>query len=109
MYNYLLVRKQIKYDDDHATIFHHIFVMCIPQHSNSYLPHQEEEAIEDEEDEKEITQWEAICWLFILTIWISVLSGYLVDAIQVLKILLIIKFLCTLFCPFSQSIAYSSC
>jgi hypothetical protein len=83
--------------------------MCIPQDSNSYLPYQEEEAIEDVEDEKEITQCEAICWLFILTIWISVLSGYLVDAIQVMKILLIIKFLCTSFCPFSQSIAYSSC
>lgn len=59
----------------------------------SYLPQQEEEATE-EEDEKEITQWEAIWWLFILTIWISVLSGYLVDAIQVLKSLLTITFLC---------------
>ncbi|XP_062211479.1 vacuolar cation/proton exchanger 2 isoform X2 [Phragmites australis] len=43
---------------------------------------EEEEATEDEEDEKEITQCEAICWLSVLTIWISVLSGYLVDAIQ---------------------------
>jgi Ca2+:H+ antiporter len=71
--------------------------MCTPQNTNSYLPHQEEEAIEDEEDEKEITQWEAICWLFILTIWISVLSGYLVDAIQVLKSLLAVTFICTPF------------
>ncbi|KAG8063125.1 hypothetical protein GUJ93_ZPchr0003g18305 [Zizania palustris] len=51
-----------------------------------YSPIGEEEetseATEDEEDEKEITQGEAICWLFVLTIWISVLSGYLVDAIQ---------------------------
>ncbi|KAF0921406.1 hypothetical protein E2562_006974 [Oryza meyeriana var. granulata] len=48
----------------------------------SPISEQEEEAIEDEEDEKEITQGEAICWLFVLTIWISILSGYLVDAIQ---------------------------
>jgi Ca2+:H+ antiporter len=63
--------------------------------SNFYLPQQEEAAAE-EEDEKEITQGEAICWLFILTIWISVLSGYLVDAIQVLKSLLTITFICSL-------------
>ncbi|XP_015690176.1 vacuolar cation/proton exchanger 2 isoform X2 [Oryza brachyantha] len=43
---------------------------------------EEEEVSEEEEDEKEITQGEAICWLFVLTIWISILSGYLVDAIQ---------------------------
>jgi Ca2+:H+ antiporter len=64
--------------------------------SNFYLPQQEEEAAEEEEDEKEITQCEAICWLFILTIWISILSGYLVDAIQVLKNSLSITFLCCL-------------
>uniref|UniRef100_A0A0D9VUX5 Vacuolar cation/proton exchanger n=1 Tax=Leersia perrieri TaxID=77586 RepID=A0A0D9VUX5_9ORYZ len=48
----------------------------------SPIGEQEEEATEDEEEEKEITQGEAICWLFVLTIWISILSGYLVDAIQ---------------------------
>ncbi|KAK4802269.1 hypothetical protein SAY86_000472 [Trapa natans] len=39
---------------------------------------------EDSEDEEasEITQWEAIGWLAILTLWVSILSGYLVDAIQ---------------------------
>lgn len=37
----------------------------------------------DEEEEIELTQWEAIIWLAILTAWVSVLSGYLVDAIQV--------------------------
>lgn len=41
--------------------------------SNFYFPQQEEEATEEDEDEKEITQWEAICWLFMLTIWISIL------------------------------------
>ncbi|XP_031385386.1 vacuolar cation/proton exchanger 3-like isoform X2 [Punica granatum] len=39
---------------------------------------------EDSENEEapEITQWEAIGWLAILTSWVSILSGYLVDAIQ---------------------------
>lgn len=36
-----------------------------------------------EEEAPEITQWEAIGWLAILTLWVSLLSGYLVDAIQV--------------------------
>ncbi|CAN0928249.1 Vacuolar cation/proton exchanger 2 [Linum grandiflorum] len=35
-----------------------------------------------EEEVPEITKWEAISWLAILTLWVSVLSGYLVDAIQ---------------------------
>lgn len=40
--------------------------------------------VEDDEDEApEISKWEAIIWLAILTIWISVLSDYLVDAIEV--------------------------
>lgn len=37
----------------------------------------------DEEEAPEITHWEAIGWLAVLTIWISILSGYLVDAIEV--------------------------
>ncbi|PNX89397.1 vacuolar cation/proton exchanger 2-like protein, partial [Trifolium pratense] len=36
----------------------------------------------DEEEELELTKWEAIIWLGILTVWVSVLSGYLVDAIE---------------------------
>ncbi|XP_059645516.1 vacuolar cation/proton exchanger 3-like [Cornus florida] len=36
----------------------------------------------EEEEAPEISQWEAIGWLAVLTIWVSVLSGYLVDAIQ---------------------------
>lgn len=39
----------------------------------------------DEEEVPEITHWEAIGWLAVLTLWISVLSGYLVDAIQVIE------------------------
>lgn len=42
----------------------------------------------DEEEIPEIQQWEAIGWLAILTLWISVLSGYLVDAIEVKRVLL---------------------
>ncbi|KAF8021683.1 hypothetical protein BT93_G1971 [Corymbia citriodora subsp. variegata] len=36
----------------------------------------------EEEEVPEITQWEAIGWLAVLTLWVSVLSGYLVDAIE---------------------------
>ncbi|KAL6996162.1 Vacuolar cation/proton exchanger 2 [Sarracenia purpurea var. burkii] len=36
----------------------------------------------DEEEAPVITQWEAIGWLAVLTLWVSVLSGYLVDDIQ---------------------------
>ncbi|XP_073049545.1 LOW QUALITY PROTEIN: vacuolar cation/proton exchanger 3-like [Primulina eburnea] len=36
----------------------------------------------DEDEESELTSWEAIGWLAVLTLWISVLSGYLVNAIQ---------------------------
>ena len=42
-----------------------------------------ESPCEDEDEEPEISYGEAIIWLAILTLWISVLSGYLVDAIQV--------------------------
>lgn len=51
-----------------------------------YSPIDEEivndEGDSEEEEAPEITFWEAICWLVILTLWVSVLSGYLVDAIQ---------------------------
>lgn len=43
--------------------------------------------VEDSDDDEtpEITYWEAIAWLAILTLWVSVLSGYLVDALQVFR------------------------
>ena len=44
----------------------------------------------DEDEAPEITHWEAIGWLAILTIWVSILSGYLVDAIQVKSIIMLI-------------------
>ncbi|KAM1240545.1 hypothetical protein ACFX15_045313 [Malus domestica] len=56
-------------------------------HRNLYNSIEEEgvggEDESDEEEAPEITQWEAIGWLAVLIVWVSVLSGYLVDAIQV--------------------------
>ncbi|CAL9219025.1 unnamed protein product, partial [Arabidopsis halleri] len=40
-----------------------------------------EETSNDDED-PEISKWEAIIWLSIFTAWVSLLSGYLVDAIE---------------------------
>ncbi|CAI9753685.1 unnamed protein product [Fraxinus pennsylvanica] len=45
-------------------------------------PRENNEEDSDEVEAPEITQWEAIGWLAMLTLCISVLSGYLVDAIQ---------------------------
>lgn len=42
------------------------------------------EGSSDDEEAPEISKQESIIWLFILTAWISILSGYLVDAIEVL-------------------------
>lgn len=53
---------------------------------NLYSPIDVEERknddVPDEEDAPEITLWESIAWLAVLTVWVSILSGYLVDAIQ---------------------------
>ncbi|KAJ4730292.1 Vacuolar cation/proton exchanger [Melia azedarach] len=40
------------------------------------------EGSSDDEEAPEISKQESIIWLFILTAWISILSGYLVDAIE---------------------------
>ncbi|KAG2305722.1 hypothetical protein Bca4012_085293 [Brassica carinata] len=54
--------------------------------SNSYSPLEEEtnqnEETCGEDEDPEISKWEAIIWLSILTAWVSLLSGYLVDAIE---------------------------
>lgn len=42
-----------------------------------------QEVDDGDADASEMFAWEAIGWLAILTVWVSVLSGYLVDAIQV--------------------------
>ncbi|KAJ7962711.1 Vacuolar cation/proton exchanger [Quillaja saponaria] len=52
---------------------------------NLYSPVEEDEGNNEDSDEEEapeLTQWEAIGWLAVLTAGISVLSGYLVDAIE---------------------------
>ncbi|XP_044473436.1 vacuolar cation/proton exchanger 5-like isoform X2 [Mangifera indica] len=56
----------------------------------TYLPITEEEnqatdAVDHDnksDEEPEISKWESIIWLSIMTAWISILSEYLVDAIQ---------------------------
>ncbi|KAK2651797.1 hypothetical protein Ddye_011653 [Dipteronia dyeriana] len=49
---------------------------------NLFNPIDEENSNNDEDEAPEITHWEAIGWLAILTVWVSILSGYLVDTIQ---------------------------
>ncbi|XP_021273686.1 vacuolar cation/proton exchanger 3-like isoform X1 [Herrania umbratica] len=43
---------------------------------------ESETEISDDDEAPEISMWEAIVWLSILTVWIAVLSEYLVDAIE---------------------------
>ncbi|XP_009146534.1 vacuolar cation/proton exchanger 2 [Brassica rapa] len=64
----------------------YLFFQLKSQSNNSYCPleeetNQNEEACGEDED-PEISKWEAIIWLSILTAWVSLLSGYLVDAIE---------------------------
>jgi len=53
--------------------------------SNIYSPIGSEEVPNEdatEEEEAEIGMWEAVTWLAVLTLWVSVLSEYLVNAIE---------------------------
>ncbi|TYK07175.1 vacuolar cation/proton exchanger 3-like [Cucumis melo var. makuwa] len=59
----------------------YLFFQLKSQH-NLYGP-LDEEVDGEVEDDSEIFAWEAIGWLAILTVWVSILSGYLVDAIQI--------------------------
>lgn len=47
---------------------------------------QGEESADDDEV-PEISKWESLIWLFIMTAWVSILSDYLVDAMEVISIL----------------------
>uniref|UniRef100_A0A5B7CDK2 Vacuolar cation/proton exchanger n=1 Tax=Davidia involucrata TaxID=16924 RepID=A0A5B7CDK2_DAVIN len=53
---------------------------------NLYAPVNEEgsqiDGSLDDEENPEISKWESIIWLFVLTAWISFLSEYLVNAIE---------------------------
>ncbi|XP_022716650.1 vacuolar cation/proton exchanger 5-like isoform X2 [Durio zibethinus] len=42
----------------------------------------EQNANDDDDEAPEISKWESIIWLAIMTAWISILSDYLVDAMQ---------------------------
>ncbi|CAG7877706.1 unnamed protein product [Brassica rapa] len=64
----------------------YLFFQLKSQSNNSYSPLEEEtnqnEETCGEDEDPEISKWEAIIWLSILTAWVSLLSGYLVDAIE---------------------------
>ncbi|XP_043689562.1 vacuolar cation/proton exchanger 3 [Telopea speciosissima] len=60
-------------------------VFQLKSHTNLYMPVDEGESpTEGSSDDEvpEISKWESIIWLSILTVWISVLSEYLVDTIE---------------------------
>ncbi|XP_018434027.1 vacuolar cation/proton exchanger 5 isoform X2 [Raphanus sativus] len=64
----------------------YLFFQLKRRQPSSYTPltedmNQSEETSDDSED-PEISRWEAIIWLSILTAWVSLLSAYLVDAIE---------------------------
>ncbi|GMY30772.1 vacuolar cation/proton exchanger 3-like isoform X3 [Fagus crenata] len=58
----------------------------LKSHKNLYDPVNEDESeIEEgsgDDETPEISKWESIIWLFIMTSWISILSEYLVHAIE---------------------------
>ncbi|XP_058079441.1 vacuolar cation/proton exchanger 2-like isoform X1 [Magnolia sinica] len=61
-------------------------VFQFKSHQNLHNPINQEvaqnEEVSDEEGMPEITWWEAVCWLAFFTLWISILSEYLVNTIQ---------------------------
>ncbi|XP_020595460.1 vacuolar cation/proton exchanger 3-like [Phalaenopsis equestris] len=63
----------------------YLFFQLKTRHNMYSLIEEEErqsDDVPDEVDVPEITLWESIAWLAVLTSWVSILSGYLVDAIQ---------------------------
>ncbi|GAV74781.1 Na_Ca_ex domain-containing protein [Cephalotus follicularis] len=62
-------------------------VFQLKSHKDLYLPLTEEgsqngEGSDDDDEAPEISKWESVIWLSIMTAWISILSEYLVDAIE---------------------------
>jgi len=61
-------------------------VFQLKRQKNLYVPVNEgdtqTEGTSDDEEAPEISKWESIIWLSILTAWISILSEYLVEAIE---------------------------
>ncbi|KAG0497550.1 hypothetical protein HPP92_002241 [Vanilla planifolia] len=63
----------------------YLFFQLKSQHNPySLIEEEERQTVDDTDDDDvpEITLWESVAWLAILTTWVSILSGYLVDAIQ---------------------------
>ncbi|KAG0497483.1 hypothetical protein HPP92_002174 [Vanilla planifolia] len=63
----------------------YLFFSTQSQHNPySLIEEEERQTVDDTDDDDvpEITLWESVAWLAILTTWVSILSGYLVDAIQ---------------------------
>ncbi|KAL4280850.1 hypothetical protein GQ457_03G022560 [Hibiscus cannabinus] len=61
-------------------------VFQLKSHKDSYVPVGEEGSLngenDDDDEAPEISKWESIIWLAIMTAWISILSDYLVDTIE---------------------------
>ncbi|KAK8626335.1 hypothetical protein V6N13_133986 [Hibiscus sabdariffa] len=62
-------------------------VFQLKSQNDNYVPVGEEgshngENDDDEDEAPEISKWESIIWLAIMTAWISILSDYLVDTIE---------------------------
>ncbi|KAK8579035.1 hypothetical protein V6N12_069370 [Hibiscus sabdariffa] len=63
-------------------------VFQLKSQKDSYVPVGEEGSLngenddDDDDEAPEISKWESIIWLAIMTAWISILSDYLVDTIE---------------------------
>ncbi|XP_042520874.1 vacuolar cation/proton exchanger 2 isoform X2 [Macadamia integrifolia] len=79
-------------------------VFQLKSHKNLYMPIDEGESpTEGSSDDEvpEISKWESIIWLSILTVWISILSEYLVDTIEAASVSwkIPIAFICVIVLP----------
>lgn len=77
MLNFLRVSGDLPIQFAFSSFVHHLLQLLQEGDNNEDC---------DEDEVPEITHWEAIGWLSVLTVWVSILSGYLVDAIQVMCI-----------------------
>ncbi|KAJ0774080.1 putative calcium/proton exchanger, sodium/calcium exchanger membrane region [Helianthus annuus] len=63
-------------DKDRIVQYVYIFLLIVQKHQDSPT------ASSDNEESADITKWESIIWLGVLTLFISILSDYLVNAIE---------------------------
>ncbi|KAL6329902.1 hypothetical protein AAG906_039817 [Vitis piasezkii] len=75
-------------------------VFQLKSQKNLYVPVDEggDQTEGDEDEAPEISKWESIIWLTILTLWISVLSEYLVNAIESLILVFVHSFMVNFIC-----------